>query len=366
MSSTSSRYTLYVWLLLLVILPLAACGSEAETSAETAEAAGAVAPGDDAPALPPVNVAIMTLAPSELHERIELSGRMEPWVEVQVSTELGGAVEFVGFDKGDYVRKGQEVARVGTDLYQAALDEAEASLKRAEATYEKAQQLFEREAVPRQELIDATGDFEVRKAQVAQSRLRLERSKITAPISGLALTRDLEPGEVLAPGAPITTLQRVDRLKAVIGIPETDIAMFKVGGDATLTVDAFPDRTFTGRISFVGPATEASSRTFPAEIAVANGDGTLKPGMIARVSLVRRSFENAIVVPRDVLHERDAGTVAVVMENGVARVRTVTLDASEDGKVVVTSGLAAGDQLIVEGQRGLVDGQPVRVVETAQ
>ena len=361
MQSRLSKITPYTWLLLVAVLPLAACGSEAEMAAEPATSTAR-----EAPELPPVNVTVQTIVPSTLHERIELSGRIEPWVDVQVSTELGGAVEFVGFDQGDYVRRGQELARVGTDLYQAALDEAEASLTRAEATYEKARQLFDRQAVPRQDVIDATGDFEVRKAQVAQSRLRLERSRITAPISGRALTREIEPGEVLAPGAPITVIQRVDRLKAAIGIPESDIALFAVGGEAILHVDAYPDRTFTGTISFVGPATVGASRTFPAEIAVANGDGALRPGMIARVSLVRRTFENAVVVPRDALHERDSGTVAVVVETDVARVRTVTLDASEDGSVLVTSGLEAGDRLVVEGQRGLVEGQRVRVVEESQ
>ena len=352
-------------LLLLAALPVVACGGETGSAAGLTDAPPD-ASAEAAPARPPVNVAVMRLEPRTLNERIELAGRFEPWVDVQVSTELGGAVEFVGFDKGDYVRKGQPLARVGTDLFQAALDEAEAALRQAQATHDKAEQLFARQAVPRQELIDATGAFEVRKAQLYQTQLRLERSRITAPISGFAQTRDIEPGEVLAAGAPITVLQRVDRLKAVIGIPETDIALFERGDQATIQVDAFPDRTFTGTISFVGPATSQLTRTFPAEIAVANRDGALKPGMIARVVLVRRVFENAIVVPRDVLHERDSGTVAVVVEHDVADVRVVTIDASEDGNVVVTSGLAEGDMLVVEGQRGLVGGQKVRVVEKSQ
>jgi multidrug efflux pump subunit AcrA (membrane-fusion protein) len=85
--------------------------------------------------------------------------------------------------------------------------------------------------------------------------------------------------------------------------------------------------------------------------------------MIARVSLVRRSYPAAVVVPRDVLQERDTGTVAVLLDGDVARVRPVRLGAVEGDRVVIDEGLTAGEWLIVSGHRGLVDGQRVQVVE---
>ena len=93
---------------------------------------------------------------------------------------------------------------------------------------------FEREHAPRQELIAATSVLRAAEAQVRQAELRLERSVIEAPISGVALTRELEPGEVVSPGAAITELYRVDRLKAVTGVPENDIVAFRAGGDLAL------------------------------------------------------------------------------------------------------------------------------------
>jgi RND family efflux transporter MFP subunit len=179
----------------------------------------------------------------------------------------------------------------------------------------------------------------------------------------VAATRELEPGEVVSPGAPITELYRVDRLKAVAGIPENDIAAFEVGGEATIEVDAFPGRTFDGRIHLIGPAARGPSRTFPAEIAIDNPKGELKPGMIARVALVRRKLEGVIVLERDVLQDRDAGPVAIVADGGLASVRELTLGASEGNRVVVEKGLEPGELLIVTGQRGLIDGQAVDVVE---
>jgi membrane fusion protein (multidrug efflux system) len=350
--------TILVGLILLGTLAVVpGCGS--------GEARSEGAPPDaEVPKTPAVSVEVTKLEPQSLVERVQLSGELEPWVHVSVSAELGGTVELVSFREGQHVRKGQVLARVGTDLFEAALAEARARLEGAQAIHEKSEQLFKREHLPRQELIAATSALHAAEARVRQAELRLERSVIEAPISGVALSRELEPGEVVSPGAPITELYRVDRLKAVAGVPESDVAAFAVGGAATIEVDAFPGRTFEGRIHLIGPAARGPSRTFPTEVAIDNPAGQLRPGMIARVALVKRKLEGVIVLERDVLQDRDAGPVAVVADAGVARVRQLTLGASEGNRVVVDEGLAPGELLIVTGQRGLIDGQAVEVVES--
>jgi membrane fusion protein (multidrug efflux system) len=350
------RTSLLGSILLATLATAAGCGSgDARSEASQPDAETAAAPA--------VSVEVAELVPESLVEEVELSGELEPWVHVSVAAELGGTVEMVGFREGEHVKTGQVLARVGTDLFEAALDEARARLEAAQAVHEKTAELFKRQHVPRQELIAATSSLHAAAAQVKQAELRLERSIIEAPISGVATTREIEPGEVLSPGAPITELYRVDRLKAVAGIPENDIAVFRVGGAATIEVDAFAGRTFLGRIHLIGPAAQGPSRTFPVEIAIENPTGELRPGMIARVALVKRTLEDVIVLERDVLQDRDSGPVAIVARDGVARVREVTLGASQGNRVVVENGLEPGEMLIVTGQRGLIDGQPVDVVE---
>jgi membrane fusion protein (multidrug efflux system) len=344
----------------LVLLGILAMASGCGPGETEAEGSGTDVESREAPA---VSVEVTELVPQSLVERVELSGELEPWVHVSVSAELGGTVELVGFREGQHVRKGQVLARVGTDMFEAALAEAQARLEGAQAIHEKSEQLFKREHVPRQELIAATSVLHAAEAQLRQAELRLERSVIEAPISGVAVTREVEPGEVVSPGAPITELYRVDRLKAVAGVPENDIVAFRVGGEATIELDAFPGRTFEGRIHLVGPAAQGPSRTFPTEIAIDNPQGELRPGMIARVALVKRKLDGVIVLERDVLQDRDAGPVAVVADGGVASVRELTLGASEGNRVVVEKGLEPGELLIVTGQRGLIDGQALEVVE---
>ena len=347
--------TFFIKLLLAVsVVVTAGCGSSPSVEEP---------PGENAAELPSINVSVLELKPTELTERVVLTGRFEPWVEVQVSTELGGTVEEVSFQKGQRVRKGRVLTRIGSDLRAAELDGADAELLAAEAHYQKTSKLLERQAVPRQELIAATSRHKMAQARQQQTQILLERSIIKAPITGVAVDRHIEPGEVLPPGAPITTLHQLDRLKVAVGIPDNDIPYFFVGGEATIQVDAYPDRDFEGRIHYVGSAASSKNRTFPAEIELTNTDAELRPGMIGRVSLVKERYPDALVVPRDALLERDEGSVAFVLQDDRARAKPVVLGPSEADYVVVKEGLAAGDWLIVTGQRRLVDGQPVKVVQ---
>jgi membrane fusion protein (multidrug efflux system) len=255
------------------------------------------------------------------------------------------------------------LARVGTDLLSAALLEAEASLEEAEANFNRAKELFARQAVPRQELITHTSRYHAAQARLELAKLRVERSTIKAPISGLAVSRHVDVGEVASPGAGITTLHEVARLKAVVGIPENELSYFKLGGEATLEVDAYAERAFEGRIHYLGSVASGKTRTFPSEIAIRNPGNELRPGMIVRVFLVKRRLEDALVVPRDALLERDQGSVAFVNEEDRARERNVVLGPSEGNRVVVLEGLSPGESLIVSGHRNLVDGDPIRVVK---
>jgi RND family efflux transporter MFP subunit len=304
---------------------------------------------------------VLKVEPSTLRDVLELSGRLEPWVEVEVSTELGGTVTEIGFEKGRHVEKGQILARIGTDMLEASLAEADAGLVAAEANYAKTKELFDPQAVP-QELVAATSTFKQAEARVMQAKLRVERSIIESPVSGVAISREIEAGEVVPPGSLLTVIHDVSRLKAVTGIPEDDISHFRAGGEAGIEVDAYPGREFTGRIHFLSPAATGQNRTFPGEIEIDNRGGDLRPGMIVRVSLTRRVFENAVVAPRDAVLERDTGDVVFVLKDDRVELRKVTTGPSERGRIVLLEGLAPGETLVVSGHRNLVDGQRVRAV----
>ena len=344
-------------LLALAAAPLllsgAGCGQDDGFAAEPETAAAA-------PDTRPI-VEAAVIASGFLADVLEIAGRLEPRAEVMVSSELGGAVEEVRFDKGDRVERGALLARVGSDLLRAALAEAEAELEGARLDYVQAKQLVEREASPRQDFLGAEVNVKRFEARVEAARLRLTRSEITAPVSGVIVQRDVEPGEVLGPGSPVAVLHDTAVLRATIGIPETDISFFAVGSPAAVSLDAYPDRSFDGRITYIAPTATRPRRSFEAEVEVENADGTLRSGLIVRTGLQRRVFEDAVVVARDALVERDGILHAFVLEDGTAGLRSITLGPDEGDRVVITAGLEVGETLITNGHRNLIDGQPVRV-----
>lgn len=341
----------------LALLPLAAgCGEETGFAAEEA-----VAPPADSRAV----VTIVPIAPGSLTDVLEISGRLEPKAEVLVSAELGGRVEEVRFDKGDRVEPGQLLARVGSDLLRAAVAEAEADLEAARTEHDRIRRLVEKEASPAQALTAAEANLKRSEARAETARLRFERSEITAPASGVVVRRDIEPGEVLGPGNAVALLHETATLRATIGIPETDIAFFSTGSSAEITLDAYPDRSFAGRITYIAPSATRPGRNFQAEVEIGNRDGTLRSGLIVRTRLERRVHEEAVVIARDALVERDGVFHAFVLEDGRAAMRAVSLGPDEGDRVVIAAGIEIGETLIVSGHRSLLDGQPVRVARLA-
>jgi len=312
-------------------------------------------------------VAVAPIAPETLTDSLEISGRLEPRAVVHIASELGGRVEEVLFDKGDAVSAGQTLTRVGSDLLGAALAEAEAEVEAARIERDRAEALVEREASPRQSLDAADANLNRALARLEAARLRFERATVASPANGVVVERALEPGEVLAPGSPVATLHDTSVLVATIGIPEQDITFFSEGAPAEVVLDAYDGRTVAGRISYIAPAAVRPGRNFTAEIEVPNPDGGLRSGLVVRARLERRVFQDAVVVGRDLLVERDGVLLAFVFrpENGAsagrAEQREVTIGPDQEDRVVVTSGLEVGETLIVRGHRNLLDGQPVRL-----
>jgi membrane fusion protein (multidrug efflux system) len=131
----------------------------------------------------------------------------------------------------------------------------------------------------------------------------------------------------------------------------------------TVTFDAYPQAAFQAAVSRVGPAGEPSRRVFPVEVHLSNPDGRIRPGMMGKLRAARTTFRHIAVIPREAVLERETGPVAFVHVDGAARLRSLTLGASEGDRVVVLKGLSFGDALILRGGRDLIDGDSVTVTE---
>lgn len=306
-----------------------------------------------------VRVATRTLSPTVFEDRLVVTAALEAWEDVSVGAEFGGFVREVLFDDGDFVRKDAILARIGDDIAKAQLDQARADQLAADANFTKISKLFERQSVPQQDLVAATSRRDVAAATVREMEIRLERAIVRAPIAGVVHERLVEPGEIASPGALVARVRRVDRLKAVAAVPDTEVAWLEKGREARLVVDAYPQDAFQATLHLVAPAADEETRTFDVEFSLDNASRRLRPGMVGRLEMPRRMIKDAIVVDLDALVTRESGPAAFIIEECIARERAVRLDGVEGRRGRVVAGLAAGDVVVVSGQRDLIDGQPV-------
>jgi membrane fusion protein (multidrug efflux system) len=340
-----------VLLLTALALPgLVACGEkEKEVDAVVANNVAAV----------PVEIA--TIESTAFQDTLELVGKLEPFDEVKITAEVPGRIESVPFDDGQTVRKGQVVARIDAKMATAQVQQATAQHELATATLERTRKMAEKGLAPAAEL-------EVVKAQASQAEAALELTKVSldkavinAPIRGVVTNVKAKKGEIAAPGVPLLEIVRVDKVKVVAEAPERDVALLEVGSEAQVIIPAFPGRVFMGTIEKVGVVATSKTRTFPVEIGLDNKDGTLRPGMLANIRLMRRVMREVVVVPRDAVIDDTEGKSVFVAANGVAQRRNVEVGSVRGPFAVARSGLRAGDRLIVLGHRQVVDGQKIDV-----
>ncbi|MEX2015995.1 MAG: efflux RND transporter periplasmic adaptor subunit [Candidatus Hydrogenedentales bacterium] len=312
------------------------------------------------------NVAIEVVAPSTVYDRFYISGRIEPWESVTLSAETRGKIEWQGVEEGDIVQQGQELFKINRTSIEAQLDQARADVSLAEQELERARSL-------QREGLAATQEYEraMNQQQSAQAALQLleidfAKSVIAAPWDGVVDRLDKEAGEFVDVGADLVHLVQVDKVKALLGVPEREITYVAPGAPVALRLDAYPEQDFDGTVYRIGTSADAVTRTFPVEVAVLNPDGLLMPGMLARGAIVRTTYPEAITVPLFAVVSRADGRVVFVEEGGTVHATPVDLGAVQGDRVHVLSGLASGDRVVVLGQRELTDGEAVQVQDAGE
>lgn len=339
--------------IVFIIVTLSACGGEKGNEPTPSEE----------PSRLPTNVTIMEISPSSLMEYVDLTGVTEAFIDVTISSEEGGIIETLNFDKGQWVKKGKELARVNAKFIEAILHEAKADLALKESNYQRAEKLFARKSITEQERLEMQSQFQMAKARFELARIRLEKAIMESPINGVVIEKNVEEGEFVPPGGSIGRIQDLSRIKVAASLPESELPYIKEGREVKMTFDGIPGQAFTGEISYIGSAADDVTRTFPLEIILPNKEGKLKSGMVARLSIVKRIFENAVVIPQDALVQTESGMVAFVLNGNHASRRIVKMITASEGKVVIEDEIHFGEQLIVTGQNDLVDNQVVKVVE---
>jgi membrane fusion protein (multidrug efflux system) len=311
---------------------------------------------------PPANVVLLEVAPSTIQDRINLPGVIEPWEQLTLLSKVHGTVIETLVQEGDKVTKGQVIARLDPADFRIALDAARAVHELAVADQQRLAALFEQDIIPRAQIEKIDAHVKTSKAALQNAELMLSRCTITAPISGVIRRLDAVAGLLLNVSDPVAEILQIDRVKAVVGIPESDVALARNIEKVTLTVQALDDRQIIGRTHYLASSPENGARLYRLELAVDNRDNQILPGMFFRAQIVKKVYQAAVAVPIYSVIKRQDKQFVYVEKNGVAHQLQVELGIIDDWLVQVTSGLTPGSRVVVEGHRDIDQGHKLNVV----
>ena len=307
----------------------------------------------------PVAVRTLAIEPRTVADALQLPARIEPLQEAHLAAERAGRVMELLVARGQAVEAGQVLLRLDGRLWAAAVRRAEIEARDAGRDLKRWKELEKTGAVSGSEYEGVQRRQESAEIALDEARTMLAQCEVVAPFAGVVVDRLVEEGDYANEGQAVLRLIRLDRVKLLFDVPEQDIGALQAGQRKTFTLAALPGREFAGEITFVSSQAERESNSFPVELAVDNADGALKAGMIAQVALVRQERSGAVVVPLAAIVPRKGEHYVFAVENGHAVRKRVQIAALIGSEAVLESGVAVGDQVVVEGHRGLQDGMAV-------
>ncbi len=307
------------------------------------------------------NVEIQVIEAQTLEDRLTLTGSVEPWESVILSSESRGNIEWKGVEEGDAVTTGQELFRIDTEAIRAQLVQAEAQNKLANQQLDRLQRLAKTKVATAQDLDSAIANRDVAAASVRLAKIQRDKSVVQAPFDGVVDRAMREQQEFVDVGTPLVQVVQTHKVKIQVGVPERDIPHFAVGDKVEIRVDSIPDTAFPGVIHRIATTADMMTHTFSTEIEVDNAKGTLKPGMVARASLLRKAYPNSVVIPIFTAILLDDRRIAFVEEDGLAQMRPIDVGILKGGSVQVVKGLEPGERLIVKGQYEVRPGERVNI-----
>ena len=300
---------------------------------------------------PLVNVVLLELKPRPMAEALNLPGAVEPWLRLDLVARITGTVEAVLVAEGDRVQAGQTLARLDAAEYRIAVDAARAAHTLAKADYERGRAMLKTRVIPTATLESTAARLQTAAAELERAQLNLARCAITAPMDAVVKRLDAKVGLYLAVGDPVGELLQIDRVKAVVGIPESDVDAVRRLDQVALTIQALGDRPLVGRKHFLAPSPDSSAYLYRLELALDNPGHDILPGMFFRARIVKKSIPDGLAVPLYSVISRGDEQYVFIAEGDTARRRPVRLGVIEGWLVQVVEGLAPGDRVLVEGHR---------------
>jgi len=345
---------------------------------------------------PLITVATVSPLKQDLDIRLPYTADISPNQVVHIFSRVDGYIARLHVDKGDFVKANQLLIEIDHTDYQHAVSQAKANLaagrakvaqqvaavRNAKLTLDRMRALIKDQFVSQQDLDTALVNFETStaaleslQAQVkqmdvalAQAETNLAYSYIRAPFAGYIAERNLDTGAyVTSATASTSTMSRgilslhdIDTVRILIEVVEKDIPLVKIGQQAEVRAEAYPDQVFEGTVTRIVQALNRATRTMTVEIDLPNQDRRLKGGMFARAEVMVGTHPQAVQIPIEAISRLEDVQYAYVVRDGKAQRVDVKIGARDGSRVEITEGLTGDEQVIVSGKDLVHDGTPVQ------
>ena len=325
---------------------------------------------------PPAKVVASPVVRDSVQDKVVLIGTVEPWRASTVAAEVSGRVDSLEVRRGDTVRIGAVLARLGKGALLFRLDAARARknatlvrLEKAMDDFERSEKLFRRQAISAKENKDARlrvqeleEDLAATKAEIRQLEDELGKKIVKAPFDGI-VTRELtEIGQWVNEGGDIVHLVDLSVVRVMVDTPEKYVASVKVGEEVTVKIDALPNQNFKGKIHAIIPEGNREAHLFPVEIHVRNKGLTIKGGMLARIEFGLGPLREVTMVHKDAVITRGTRSYLFVVDQGAVKQVFVTTGETKGEHIEVSGPLKEGEMVVIRGNERLRQGQPVQIV----
>lgn len=313
----------------------------------------------------PVTVSATAVVTQTWPNTLSAVGSLASFRGITVKTEVEGLVRSITAESGRTVAAGDELIQLDSSVEDAQLSGLEAQARLAELNLGRARELRANGTNTPNDLDTAEATLASARAAVAQLKANLAKKRIVAPFAGRLGIVHVHPGQFLSKGDAIVVLESIDPIHLDFSLPQQEIARLAPDLPVRLHVDAYPDRTFEGRLAAVSPRVDDATRSLDVRATLPNPDGALRPGMFARAEVVLPASEQSPVIPSAAVVYNPYGETVYVIGDGVAHQRFIKTGATRGDLTQVREGLKAGDQVVTSGQVKLRNGSAVHVDNTS-
>ena len=320
---------------------------------------------------PPTSVSTAFAELQSWSRNLRAVGSIEPVQGVRLDAELPGVVIAINFENGQLVNEGAVLVQLDVAPETALLKSDMANAQLAKVELDRAKRLRSTNSVAQSELDRAEANYDIAVAQIKNTEAIIEQKTIRAPFSGRVGIRQINLGQYLSAGAPIVTIQSYDTVFVNFTLPQQTMDRVDAGMQVTLKSDAYPEKTFEGKLTAISPQVDPVMRTIELQGTLGNPEGLLRPGLFVNVTLTLPKSDEVIVIPvTAIVYAPYGNSIYKVSRNtdekselptGTAKQSFVRIGQRRGDFVSILDGLKAGDEVVSAGGFKLRNDAPVSI-----